>query len=32
VRRHWDPAMVARIAAHATLVYPHEAPIADLLV
>jgi GNAT superfamily N-acetyltransferase/2'-5' RNA ligase len=32
VRRQWDPGMVARIAPHATLVYPHEAPIAALLV
>jgi 2'-5' RNA ligase len=31
VRREWDPAMAAQIAAHVTLVYPQEAPQADLL-
>jgi 2'-5' RNA ligase len=31
-RRNWDPDMAAQIAAHATLIYPHEAPIVDLLV
>jgi GNAT superfamily N-acetyltransferase len=32
VRRRWDPAMAAQIAAHVTLVYPREAPAAGLLV
>lgn len=31
-RRRWDPVMAARIAAHVTLAYPEEAPLADLLV
>jgi 2'-5' RNA ligase len=32
VRRAWDPVMAAQIAAHVTLAYPQEAPLADLLV
>lgn len=32
VRRAWDPAMAAQIAAHVTLAYPQEAPAVDLLV
>lgn len=32
VRRAWDPAMAAQIAAHVTLTYPQEAPALDLLV
>jgi 2'-5' RNA ligase len=32
VRREWDPAMAAQIAAHVTVAYPQEAPISDLLV
>ncbi len=32
VRRAWDPIMAAQVAAHVTLAYPQEAPIADLLV
>lgn len=32
MRREWDPDMAAVIAAHVTLVYPHEAPDVDLLV
>lgn len=31
LRRRWDPAMAAQIAAHITLVYPQEAPDAALL-
>jgi hypothetical protein len=31
VRRVWDPAMAAQIAAHVTLVYPQEAPEAGPL-
>jgi 2'-5' RNA ligase len=31
-RREWDPVMARRIAAHVTLVYPQEAPNAELLV
>ncbi|MBM4439571.1 MAG: 2'-5' RNA ligase family protein [Candidatus Rokubacteria bacterium] len=31
VRLEWDPDMAAQIAAHLTLVYPHEAPDIDLL-
>ena len=31
MRREWDPDMAAVIAAHVTLVYPHEAPDFDLL-
>jgi hypothetical protein len=27
-RRNWDPDMAARIAAHVTVAYPHEAPIS----
>jgi len=32
VRRAWDPAMAAQIAAHVTLAYPQEVPAMDLLV
>ena len=32
VRREWDPAMAAQIAAHVTVAYPQEAPISDPLV
>jgi 2'-5' RNA ligase len=32
MRREWDPDMATAIAAHVTLVYPHEAPDFDLLV
>ena len=32
VRREWDPDMAAQVAAHVTLVYPHEAPDVELLV
>ena len=32
LRREWDPDMAAQIAAHVTVAYPREAPIADLLV
>jgi 2'-5' RNA ligase superfamily protein len=31
-RQDWDPDMAARIAAHVTVAYPHEAPVSDLLV
>ena len=31
-RREWDPDMANRIAAHVTLVYPQEAPNAELLI
>jgi GNAT superfamily N-acetyltransferase len=31
-RRRWDPDMAAQIAAHVTLVYPHEVPSPDRLV
>jgi hypothetical protein len=31
-RRAWDPDMADQIAAHVTVVYPREAPGADLLV
>ena len=32
IRRVWDPAMAAQIAAHVTLAYPREAPTVALLV
>ena len=32
MRREWDPDMAAVVAAHVTLVYPHEAPDFELLV
>jgi len=31
LRRRWDPVMAAQIAAHITLVYPHEVPDVDEL-
>ena len=30
-RRQWDPEMATVIAAHVTVVYPDEAPAADML-
>jgi 2'-5' RNA ligase len=32
IRRAWDPAMAAQIAAHVTLAYPQEAPDPALLL
>jgi 2'-5' RNA ligase len=31
IRRRWDGVMAAQIAAHVTLAYPREAPLAEVL-
>jgi hypothetical protein len=32
LRLRWDPVMASQIAAHVTLIYPWEAPDADLMI